>query len=71
MNTRELVTRFVSTVINIFYILSMSEGRPLQSYANVGPYNSMQHEKHLLDWISDNLEAYFNMHCMSYWRQGR
>lgn len=49
----------------------MSEGRPLQSYANVGPYNLMQHEQHLLDWISDNLEAYFNMHCVSYWRRGR
>lgn len=37
MQTRELAKRFVSIVINIIYISILSDWKPLQSYANVGP----------------------------------
>lgn len=33
-----------------------------------GP-TTLQHEKHVADWISDNLKAYSNMHCVNYWRR--
>lgn len=64
---KELNKRFVSTII--IDISIFSDWKPLQTYANSGPYNSMQHEKHVQDWISDNLKAYSNMHCVNYWRR--
>lgn len=49
----------------IINISIFSDWKPLQSYGNWEPYNSMQREKHAQDWISDNLKAYFHMHCMN------